>query len=329
MNIRTLTISAVVQITFLAISVSAQVKPSHSYAHPNETVMATLETGRSVSNETAPALLSDETSRPRITRTSLPEPRLLKSTSSLTGLTQLYRVGIGDVLDIQLRDNPTDKSTLFTVFEGGMIDYPLIAKPISVAGLTAKEIANRLRQQIRVLDRPDVVVSVRDYASHNVTVNGFVNLPGTKVLRREAVPLYVVLAEASPLPEATRATILRSGQQFVSVELADASGTATLVIPGDVIKVSAMPLSPTQFFFSGGAVNSPGQKTYHSGLTLSQAVLASGDINETAGPMVKLSRQGADGRLITFTYNLTEIRAGKLPDPVLQPGDRVEVPSLR
>ena len=41
----------------------------------------------------------------------------------------------------------------------------------------------------------------RDYAaSHAVTVTGFVSAPGAKTLRREAVPLYAILAEALVLP---------------------------------------------------------------------------------------------------------------------------------
>ena len=41
--------------------------------------------------------------------------------------------------------------------------------------------------------------------------------------------------------------------------------------------------------------------------------------------MGKISRQGADGRLAATEYNLKQIEAGKDPDPVLQPGDRLDV----
>src|SRR5262244_2388554 len=51
-------------------------------------------------------------------------------------LTQIYRVGVGDVLDIQIVDLPSAKSTLYTVFAGGVLEYPLLDAPITVAGFT-------------------------------------------------------------------------------------------------------------------------------------------------------------------------------------------------
>ncbi len=242
-----------------------------------------------------------------------------------TASSQVYRVGIHDVLDIQLADNPSGNSTLFTVLEGGMLEYPLAGDPIAVAGLTTPEIAALLRQRLKVFDNPAVAVNVRDYASHTVTVTGFVAAPGTKTLRLEAVPLYTMLAEALVLPEAARASITRQGRPPIVLDLKDPNLTSTLVVPGDAIKVSGMPPSPTEFFFIGGEINSPGQKLYHAGLTLTQAILASGGTNRSAGSRIRVSRQGVDGRLSTVEYNLRKIQSGKIPDPVLQKGDRIEV----
>jgi protein involved in polysaccharide export with SLBB domain len=238
---------------------------------------------------------------------------------------QIYRVGARDVLDIRLSDNPTRGSTLFTVQEDGVLEYPFAGSPIVVGGMTTPEIAELLRQRIKIFDNPAVVVSVRDYASHAVIITGFVAAPGMKVLRREAVPLYTILAEALVLPEAARATIAREGAASINVDLKDASLSSTLVVPGDAIKVSGMPPAPTEFFFIGGQINSPGQKPYHSGLMLTQAILASGGISTDGGAKVRVSRQGADGRLTTEEFNLRKIQAGKMPDAVLQAGDRIEV----
>lgn len=239
--------------------------------------------------------------------------------------TQVYRVGVRDVLDIKLSEHPGRNSTLFTVLEGGMLEYPLAGSPIVVAGLTTPEIVALLRQRIKIFDNPTVAVTVRDYASHAVTISGFVAAPGTKVLRREAVPLYTVLAEALILPEAARATITRQGRAPIVVDLKDANLSATLVVPGDVIKVSGLPAAPTEFYFVGGEIISPGQKPYHAGLTLTQAILASGGTSASAGSKVRVSRQGTDGRLSTEEYNLRKIQTGKTPDPVLHNGDRIEV----
>ena len=238
---------------------------------------------------------------------------------------QTYCVGVRDVLDIQLTNHSSSSSTLFTVLEGGLLEYPFAGDPIVVAGLTTSEIAVLLRQRIKIFDNPTVAVNVRDYASHLVTVTGFVAAPGTRTLRREAVPLYTILAETQVLPEAVRATVIRQGRVPFVVDLKNANLSSTLVVAGDAIKVSGMSAAPTEFFFIGGEINSPGQMPYHPGLTLTQAILASGGTNTSAGSRVRVSRQRADGKLTTEEYNLRNIQTGKTPDPALQKGDRIEV----
>jgi len=251
------------------------------------------------------------------------------SNTAAASSSQLYRIGVKDVLDIQLAGHSGKQSTLYTVLGNGLVEYPLAGGPIAAAGMTTAEVSAVLRQRIRILDNPDVVVKVRDYASHPVTISGFVAAPGVKYLRRESVPLYTVLAEALMLPEAARATITRQGSAPINVDLKDAIQAGALVRSGDTIKVSALPLVPTEFFFVGGEIASPGQKPYHSGVTLTQAILASGGTTRNAGSKVLVSRQGADGRLVTEQYNLRKIQDGKNPDPTLQKGDRIQVTAER
>lgn len=246
----------------------------------------------------------------------------LSAATNSAALMNIYRVGVGDVLDIRLLNSPTRSSTLYTVLPGGMIDYPLAGEQLTVTGLTTDEIAERLRSLIKIYEKPQVSVNVREYQSHSVIVTGLVSDPGMKYLRREAVPLYVVITEAQPRTEAARAVIMRQGSPNVTVDLSDTNAMSTPVQPGDVIKLA--PALP-QFYFVGGAINDPGQKGFHSGLTLTQAVLAAGGTTRFAGSEVKVSRTGADGRLVITKYNLKKIEEGKIPDPLLQPGDRVEV----
>jgi len=242
---------------------------------------------------------------------------------TVTISSQIYRVGVGDVLDIQLNDSPGQASTLFTVLSGGMLEYPLIGSPLQVTGMTTSEIATTLRNKIKLFEDPAVVVNVRDYASHSVTISGFVAAPGTKTLHREAVPLYALLAESLVLPDAARATITRSNGT-ITVDFKDPDLSATVVLPSDIIKVLG-PATPTEFFFVAGEVKLPGQKPYHSGLTLTQAILAGGGATNGAGERVRVSRQGTDGRLVTEEFNLRKIQDGKLADPLLQKDDRIEL----
>lgn len=247
------------------------------------------------------------------------------STSNEQPPTSLYRVGVGDVLDIRLLNSPTARSTLFTVMSGGLIEYPLAGGGFAVGGLTTDEVAARLTAELkrRGIGSEDstVVVGVRDYGSHSVIVSGLVNYPGTKILRREAVPLYVVIAEAQLRPDAGRAVIMRGGEPIIVNDLMDAAALNVLVRPGDVITISARQL---QYYFIGGRINSPGQKIFQPGITLTQAILAAGGLSRSQ-ETVEISREEADGRLTTTKYELKAIKSGKIPDPRLQPGDRVEV----
>jgi protein involved in polysaccharide export with SLBB domain len=242
-------------------------------------------------------------------------------------LTSVYRIGAGDVLDIRtLNDSSPRQSTLFTIGAGGVLDHPLLKDPLTVAGMTTDELAAQLVAEFRhrgVYERPQVRVSVREYASHAVLVSGLAGDPGTKILRREAIPLYVVIAEAQPKPEAGRAVIIsHSTGKVINVDLNDAAALNTLVQAGDVVNLT---VRPPEFFYIGGEISSPGQKDFHGGMTLTQAVLASGGVTATAGERIKVARAGADGRLVSAEYNLREIEGGVVPDPVLQAGDRIEV----
>lgn len=238
--------------------------------------------------------------------------------------TNTYRVGIGDVLDVRVLNTPTSRSTLFTVINGGLIEYPLTGGTFSVAGLTTDEISARLSAELKrrgLGDGSQVVVGVRDYTSHAVYVSGLVNYPGKKILSREAVPLYVIIAEAQLRPDAGRAIIMRTNESIPVNDLTDAASLNVLVKPGDVITISAR---QQQYYFIGGRINAPGQKVYQPGLTLVQAILAAGGLPRAQGT-VEISREEPDGRLTTKKYALKDIKSGKIPDPRIQPGDRIEV----
>lgn len=238
--------------------------------------------------------------------------------------TAVYRVGVGDVLDIRLANMPTRESTLYTVLKTGVVEYPLLNGPISVVGLSVDEIARLLSSEIKVIQTARVSVSVRDYASHAVVVSGLVDSPGRKVLRREAMPLYTVLAEALPRSEATLATLVRNGKTE-SFALNNEKAMSTLVLPGDNIKVSAGPVNAKGFVYVAGDLASPGEKEFRDGMTLTQALISAGGIKSTGKTTVRVARRNANGFLTTNEYNLRSIADGKTQDPLLEAGDRIDV----
>ena len=240
-------------------------------------------------------------------------------------LTKIYRVGPSDVLDIRINDSSSPQSTLFTVTPAGFLEHPLLVEPLQVGGLTVDEITARVENDLKrraLSENPKVLIAVRDYASHTILVSGLVKDSGTKVLRREAIPLYVVVADAQPLPEAARATVVRNeSNETFEIDLAHANEMNLLVRPGDVI--SLLP-SVTQFVYVGGEVKLPGEKTYRRGLTLTQAIIAAGGLTPRAKE-ARLGRDDGKGFLVVTRYKLKEIESGKVQDPVVKPGDRITI----
>ena len=239
-------------------------------------------------------------------------------------LTKVYRVGPSDVLDVRINDTAA-QSTLFTITPTGFLEHPLLPEALQVRGLTVDEIGTAFEAELKrraLVENPRVTVGVRDYASHMILVSGLVKDSGTKILRREAIPLYVVVADAQPLPEAARVTVLRNeSNETFEIELTEAKDMNLLVRPGDVITVHP---SVTQFVYIGGEVKSPGEKTYRRGLTLTQALLAAGGVTPNAKE-ARLGRDEGNGFLVVKRYKLKEIESGKVQDPLVKPGDRIMI----
>ncbi len=248
-------------------------------------------------------------------------------------LTRIYLAGPGDVLavridvrlDVRSGEPASPASTLFTITPSGLLEHPSLSDPLPVAGLTVEEISARLEDDLKrraLADNPKVSVEVRDYVSHAILVSGLVKEPGTKILKREAIPLYVVVADAQPLPEAAKVSLVRNkSNEVYAIDLAQPAEMNLLVHPGDVITLQA---NPTQFFYLGGEVKAPGEKTFRRGLTLTQAIIAAGGLSGKSRE-ARLARDDGKGFLVVSRYKLKDIDSGKLPDPLIQPGDRITI----
>ena len=264
---------------------------------------------------------------PRVEQARSVAPASVTKAGDSIDPTVIYRVGPGDVLDVRVFDGRERRTTSFEVTPTGLLAYPSLSEPLNVAGLTTEQIAARLGAELKRQDGtradPDVAVGVRQYASHAIIISGMVKDAGTKILQREGVPLYVIIAYAQPLPGAGQAVVTaKSTGRVTTVDLSDTRATKMLVRPGDVINVRA---PAEQFFYVAGAVRQPGQKKFHPELTLTQAVLAAGGVSEPRASVAVISRQAEDGRLASLRFDLKEIGAGRVPDPFIQAGDRIEV----
>jgi polysaccharide biosynthesis/export protein len=270
-----------------------------------------------------PPLKEESSSKPAKTEVA-PSNETNAAAKDLT-LTKLYRVGPGDVLDVRINDSTTPQSTLFTITPAGLLEHPSLAEPMHVSGMSVEDISAAFESDLKrraLLDDPKVSVGVRDYASHTILVSGLVKDSGTKILRREAIPLYVVIADAQPLPEAAKVTLVRSeANETYELDLNQPAEMNLLVRPGDVITLHA---NATQFLYIGGEVKSPGEKTYRRGLTLTQAIISAGGVTKK-GKEAKLGRDDGRGFLTVTNVKLKDIESGKIMDPLVRPGDRIMI----
>lgn len=240
--------------------------------------------------------------------------------------TEIYRIGVGDVLLITLKNAPKG-SGYYTVRSDGTIDFPLAGENVIVAGQTADNAGEILASGIKLFQNPEVEVRVREYASHKVTVSGMVERPGEKNLQREAVPLFVIRAEAGVDARATKVLVTRTPQTPRETHvLSDGKTDNVLIYPGNTVEFTSESgnLRGSTFYFISGAVNSVGQRDLTVGLTLYQAVIASG------GPKgdpkkATIRRKNNAGVLVSTEHNLRNIKAGKARDVLLSPGDVIEI----
>jgi len=106
------------------------------------------------------------------------------------------------------------------------------------------------------------------------------------------MPLYTVLAEALPRPEANAVTIIRGGKSE-SLLMANEQSMSTLVRAGDIIRVSGESATTKRFVYVGGDVAGIGEREFREGMTLTQALLAAGGIARSEKASAKIARRNA------------------------------------
>jgi len=250
--------------------------------------------------------------------------------SSLANARESLLIGRGDLLHVRIFREP-DLEQRVRVKDSGEIDLDL-AGAIRVAGLTsgdaAKAIAN-LYVQGHYLNRPQVSVSVEEYATQNISVLGQVNRPGAFTVTT-ARNLLDVLAMAGGLTEIAdrHVTIERSDKSgsvrvFLSNNAEASLQVETMVYPGDTVLV---PKAGVVYVL--GDVARPGGYVMQDDakLTVLQAVAMASGANKTAKEDETRLIRKANGNYQESTVPLHDIERGKKPDMQLEADDVLYVP---
>lgn len=239
--------------------------------------------------------------------------------------TSVYRVGIGDVLGIEIQNAETASGN-YAVRADGTIDFPLAGERVHISGQTTEEIGEALSVAVTLFQTPQITVKIREYVSHGVLVKGLVDVPGFHQIQRDAVPLYVIRAAAIISPLALGVKIDRIiGGAAESYLLISPNVDAVLVYPGDTVEFTASPDNSTiGYYFIGGNIAAGGKKDLIAGTTLSQALAASGGTTGNSNRAL-LRRRNEFGTIITIGFEIKSLKSGKISDPRLTQGDIIEI----
>jgi polysaccharide export outer membrane protein len=233
-----------------------------------------------------------------------------------------YRLGPGDILHVTVYQNP-DLTLDTRVSESGMVSYPLLGS-VKLGGLTVSEaerhIANGLRSG-NFVKQPQVTVMVTQVHGNQASVLGQVNRPGRFPLEVGDLRLTDLLAMAGGIAPtgADEVTVVgtREGRPYrVQVDLPSLFGAGSrtqdiAVQNGDVIWVDRAPM-----VYVYGEVQRPGAIRLERGMTVMQALAASGGLTQRGTDRGMRVHRRIDGRM-------QEIQP-KMDDPV-QNGDVVYV----
>lgn len=174
------------------------------------------------------AVTSSTPSLPVVERNAV-KPSAATDRSTSFSATDIYRIGSGDVIFINITNSLTGKG-YYQVRPDGTIDFPLAGERVIASGKTADAVARMLESSITLYRQPKVEVRIREYASHRVTLLGLVSNGGTRFIQREALPFYVICADAGINPAAKKVAIRDGRSKVITTYDLRHPDTANIVI---------------------------------------------------------------------------------------------------
>lgn len=258
-------------------------------------------------------------------------------------LNDKYRIGFQDTLEIQVFRHP-ELSLIVNVSPDGTILMPRIDSPIVATCKTERELGAYIGMLYKsYLRNPFVSVRVTEQRSQPFAVIGAVEKPGSFYLNRKTRLLELLaLAGGQDVEKAgARIQIARIGNlagcqngdevteesqkvEFISYKLNDVleGKQNPWMQPGDIVSVLE-----AEEAYVVGQVFKPAKIQLKEPVTLTQAIASAGGLDKNAKTdKVIIQRQASGSSAKTeLVYNLKDIRDKKIPDPLLQANDIVEV----
>jgi protein involved in polysaccharide export with SLBB domain len=258
--------------------------------------------------------------------------------------TNLFTLGPGDKVEIELLSEPASKTTT-TVGPDGKIYFNLLSG-LDVWGLTLAQAKARLEQELAqfIRDRVQVTLTLRAVESQRVWLLGRLQAPGvypmaTPMTLLEAIALaggtaeltstrdVTVLPSSEELADLRRSFVLRQGKLLpVNFDRLLRQGDLSQNIYLQADDFIYLPSAAAREVYVLGAVGQPKAVPYNEELTLVAAIAnALGTIKDADWWQVALVR-GSLSQPKVAIINYKAIVQGKEPDVKLEPQDIVYVP---
>lgn len=254
-----------------------------------------------------------------------------------------YRIGFQDTIEVQVYRHP-ELTQVVNVNSDGTINLHRIERPVLAACKTERELANTIADQYKIIFKnPNVNVRTIEQRSQPVAIVGAVEKPGSFNLGRKIRLLELLAFAGGPDVEnaGSKIQIARIGNVTGCQDstVADAENTQVEFLrfnlnnvlegkenpwmqPGDIVSV----LIAEEAFVVGNVIK-PTKIVLKDSKTLTQALAEAGGLNKTAktSKVIIQRQEPGSGNKTELAFDLKEIRSQKIPDPLLQANDIVQV----
>ena len=224
-----------------------------------------------------------------------------------------YRLAAGDVIRISVYQS-ADLTLETRLTEGGTISYPLLGS-VALAGLTVSEAEKRIADGLRTgnfVKQPQVSVAVQQVRGNQVSVLGQVGKPGRYPLETGNVQLTDMIATAGGVvPGGADQVVVvgtRNGQPYrAEIDLPSVFGAGRrandlTLQNGDVIWVERAPM-----IYMYGEVQKPGSLRLERGMTVMQALAASGGLTQRGTERgLRVHRRDTEGKVRIIEPAMTD-----------------------
>jgi polysaccharide biosynthesis/export protein len=224
-----------------------------------------------------------------------------------------YRLAAGDVIRISVYQS-ADLTLETRLTEAGTISYPLLGS-VALAGLTVSEAEKRIADGLRTgnfVKQPQVSIALQQVRGNQVSVLGQVGKPGRYPLETGNVQLTDMIATAGGVvPGGADQVVVvgtRNGQPYrAEIDLPSVFGAGRrandlTLQNGDVIWVERAPM-----IYMYGEVQKPGSLRLERGMTVMQALAASGGLTQRGTERgLRVHRRDAEGKVRIIEPAMTD-----------------------